>query len=78
MSPLKSKWKRRLFAWLSLAAAMVMLVEFNKYMKRQATPCEDGVCPLPTGHGLYIDPFPDEIIPKDVTTNQPNEGIEHE
>jgi hypothetical protein len=69
---MKAVWKKRLIVWLSLTAAMVLLVEFNKYMKRQAPVCEDGSCPLPLDHGLIIDPFPDEIAPAQAVIKQTN------
>ena len=69
---MKAVWKKRLTVWLSLTAAMIVLVEFNKYMKRQAPECKDGSCPLPHDHGLIIDPFPDEIVPAETETDNTN------
>lgn len=71
-------WKKRLTAWLGLIAAMVLIVEFNKYMRRQTPVCEDGQCAPPDGYGLIINPFPDETLPRDAETNQLTEGTHYE
>ena len=75
---MKPQAKKRLIFWLGLTAATVVIVKHNKYMKRHAPSCEDGQCARPEGYGLVINPFPDEILPQDAATNQPNRGIDHE
>ena len=75
---MKKKWKKHLITFLLLSIAVIALVEFQNWMKRQAEPCVDGTCPLLRGHGLLINPFPDEIIPQGTTSNQMNPGVENE
>jgi hypothetical protein len=75
---MKAKTKRRLLSYIALAAAIVLLVEFNQFMKRQDPRCIDGCCPRPDGYDLIIDPFPAEIVPQGATTNQINGDTENE
>lgn len=75
---MKPKWKKKLVTLAILVPSVILIVEFEKWMKNRVEPCEDGTCPLPSGHGLFIDPFPDEIVPEGIATNQPKQGIEHE
>lgn len=75
---MKPKWKKRLITFGLLAVTVVAFVEFEKWMKRRAEACENGICPVPEGQGLYIDPFPEEIVPKDGSTNQLNKGTDDE
>jgi len=67
---MKAKTKKRLIAYIALVTAIVLVVEFNKYMKRQDTACADGVCKTPIGRGLIIHPFPTETAPPQ-TAEQP-------
>jgi len=74
----KIKWKKRFIALLLLAAAVIAFVEFEKWMKRRTEPCISGICPIPHDHGLQINPFPEEIVPAGIETNQSNIGAENE
>ncbi|HKL20636.1 MAG TPA: hypothetical protein VJ904_02445 [Tichowtungia sp.] len=67
---MKKKWKKRLIAFVLITTAVIAFVEFEKWMKRRAEPCVNGICPLPGDHRLHIDPFPEEIVPAGTTTNE--------
>jgi len=59
---MKIKLKKRLIACTSLVVAVVLIVEFNKFMARQNhSDCQDGACRRPSNYGLIIDPFPAEL-----------------
>ena len=58
---MKTELKKRLITGASLAAAVVLIVEFNKFMQRQSPACVDGSCKIPANHGLVINPFPNEL-----------------
>ena len=69
---MKPELKKRLIAGASLVAAVVLIVEFNKFMKRQCPACVDGSCEIPSNHGLVINPFPAEL---EQATPQPAEAV---
>jgi len=73
---MKPALKRRLITFAILIPTIVVMVEFEKWMKTRVDPCKGGTCPLPRGHGLIIDPFPDEIVPAGTVTNEIYEGAE--
>lgn len=68
---MKKSIKKNALTLLVLIVAVVAIVEFEKWRKCCAGPCEDGVCTKPSG-ALFIDPFPKELIPAKAVTNQPN------
>lgn len=41
---MKKQTRKKLIAYVSLAAAVILIVEFNKFMKRQELACVDGSC----------------------------------
>jgi thioredoxin 1 len=45
---MKAKLKRKLISFVVLTIAVVGLVEFQKYTKRQAEQCVNGVCAIPS------------------------------
>lgn len=75
---MKKKWKRRLITLFSLTVAVIAYVEFDKWQKGRVEPCASGICPIPRENGLSIDPFPEEIVPQGIETNQSIEGAIHE
>ena len=75
---MKAKLKRAAIALAILIPAVVALVETERFLKRRAPECASGQCKPSSGHGLIINPFPDEISPKTSGTNQPNKELKSE
>jgi len=56
--------KKRIITLTLLISAVIGMVEFQKFIKRQDPACVDGSCKIPSGHGLVINPFPLETPAK--------------
>lgn len=69
---MKARLKRVLILLAIFVPTVILLVEFNRFMRKQSPVCPTGECAPPKRHGLVIDPFPPEIVPAGVETNQPN------
>lgn len=68
---MKAKAKKKLIHLLLIVIAVVAVVEFQKFMKERCGECTDGVCKLPDGHGLVINPFPPETAAAKAAQKQP-------
>lgn len=45
---MKKQTKQKILTWVILIAAVIATVEFQKFMRRRATACENGVCDVPS------------------------------
>jgi len=67
---MKKTFLKKLMTIALLVVAVVAVVELQKFMKSRCEECAGGVCKIPTGHGLVINPFPLETAPAQ-TAKQP-------
>ena len=70
---MKAKLKRLLILLAIFIPTVVLLVKWNRFMRKQNTVCPTGECLRPDGYGLAIDPFPPEIVPQGTETNRQGE-----
>ncbi len=66
---MKTKRKRKWISFAVLILAVIAIVEFQKYMKRQAAACAGGTCAIPAEMaGAVVGP---QNVPISVFTNDP-------
>lgn len=64
---MKAKLKQRLLTFTALIIAVICIVEFDKYTKRQARACVNGVCVLPSEQaGAIVGP---QNVPMLISSN---------
>ena len=68
---MRARLKRVLLLTAIFVPTVVLLVEWNRFMRLQTPACPTGECAPPKRYGLTIDPFPPEIVPQGSEANQP-------